>query len=137
MKDKCVICKRKGFERCIGGDRYKKEYLREFKIDFESIYQDSWKDHYFVCWDCLGKHKKYKQKEFLVLLEDLREEYLENGSPTWWQSGIIEGIDFIIKGTKDIIKAPNALDSTYEAWLNGVFEVMDKIKEKRRLSRYY
>lgn len=129
-KDKCVICKKEDLERCIGGDRLNKEYLHEFNIDFESIYTDSWKGCYFVCWNCLGKYKKEKQKQFLTELEDMEDEYLNNGSPTWYQSGKMEAIWFFIKRTKEIIESPNSFDSSFDAWLRGTFEAVEDIKSR-------
>ena len=128
-KEECVICKKECEERCIGGDRCRKEYLKEFEIDFDSIYKDPWKGYYFVCWSCLGKYKKEKQKRALDMFEELLEDYLDNGSATWWQSGKIECIKFFIEGTKDIIKSPNTFDGSFKAWLNGIFEVVGDVKD--------
>lgn len=128
-KEICIICKKECDERGIGGDRYQKEYLKAFNIISESIYEDSWKGFYFVCWDCIGEFKKKKQKEFLYKFENMEEEYFENGSPTWYQSGIMDFMRFLIKRTKDILKSPNTLDGAFEAWLNGIFEVTKRLDQ--------
>ncbi len=129
VKDICVICNEISFERCIGGDRYNKDFLKEFNIDFESIYEDSWKGYYAVCDKCLGKYKKKKQREALIIFRNKREYYLENGSPTHYQCGRMDGINFFIKELKDYIKTTNSFDGEFEAWLRGVFEVVKDVKE--------
>lgn len=127
----CVICNKTGWIRCRGGERYKRENMEKLfgKINSPELWDDHWKGYVSICWECLGKYWKKKQQSFFNFCKNLEQEYLKDGSPTWYQSGVMDCIDLIIRSTEEMIKSANTFDGATEAWVWGVSKVIEDIKQ--------
>lgn len=83
--------------------------------------------------EALKKKDKIKQIKFYNLLDELEDNRLTHSSPTWYHIGTISSLSFFVSEVKKLIDVPNCNDSVFIAWLDGVLDIMKKIKEIREV----